>query len=221
MEILTTQSDLKPQVLGDIYLGYFVPSVLCGRSDAFRRDITSFISEWISGALVSDLGSFLEIHPDFGLYSIGDLFRERHLSKLLVVSPKESVSDVWEILWGIWADVLKSISSDRYDAVSLLYGVACIYVMFYLYHCQTGPEILPIPLAIGESTLLVAYNAADTISICLDVCTVSLSRFRICTVSDVFDLLFRRHCIRVCLHDGLQYIPQDRVGRPLGCSRKL
>lgn len=119
------------------------------------------------------------------------------------------MSDVWQILWGVWADILKNSVADGLDGASLIYSAACIYLMFYLYHCQVCTEIYPIPLS------------AETVDACLDVGSTILDRFNICTVVDVFESMVRHHCIRICLHDGLQYIPQDRVGNPLSMTKKI
>ncbi|KAK1442217.1 hypothetical protein BgAZ_402470 [Babesia gibsoni] len=208
MEILPSSSEYKPRVLGDVYFGYLIPTVLCGRCDTFRKDLCSFLSEWLSLVLVSDVETFLKDHPDFGLSSIGNSFKTKRFSKVLTVSPKEVTTDVWQVFWGVWADVFKGYVAEGCDGAPLLYSVACIYLMFYLYHCQCGPDVLPIPLA------------RDTISYCLDTCAIALERFSKSTVLDTFYYLFRRHSIIICLNDGLQYIPQDRLGRPIALTRK-
>ncbi|GFE53587.1 hypothetical protein BaOVIS_009910 [Babesia ovis] len=206
MEILPSIREADEQVLGDIYFGYFVPTVLRGRSDAFRQDLNNFLSGWIASALDSGFDSFLENQQDFGLASIGDFFRDRYFSKVLTVSPIESISDVWELFWGVWADILKNTTHEESDYTGLIHKAACIYLMFYLYHCQLNDDILSIPLAV------------ETISICLDIATLVFERFCISTVLDIFYFLLYRRCIRVCVNDGLQYIPQDRLGRPLGMT---
>ncbi|ORM39831.1 uncharacterized protein BXIN_0209 [Babesia sp. Xinjiang] len=201
MELLPNISGTKHQVLGDIYFGYLVPTVLCGRSDAFRSDITTFLTDWIAVAVDTDFETFLKNHRDFGLSSLGSFFRQRYFSKILAVSHRESAYDVWQILWGVWADILRSVVCETENQLATVHSAACIYLMFYLYHCQVGREILPIPLAV-------------------DVCAVALQRFSSSTVLEVFSFLLRRRCISMCLNDGLQYIPQDRLGRPLALAAK-
>nr|BAN64292.1 hypothetical protein [Babesia bovis] len=90
--------------------------------------------------------------------------------------------------------------------------------MFYLYHCQSNSNILPIPLAVGKILLRCVQRYIETITNCVDTCFVISRKFSISTVLEVFIFLLRRHCIRVCLIDGLQYIPQDRTGRPMGSA---
>lgn len=61
MEVLPNNPDSKDFVLGDVYFGYLVPTVLCGRSDAFRRDLCTFITKWLAVVFVSDIGAFLKV----------------------------------------------------------------------------------------------------------------------------------------------------------------
>ncbi|EDO06738.2 uncharacterized protein BBOV_IV003780 [Babesia bovis T2Bo] len=194
MEILPNIPGIEQHVFGDIYFGYFVPTVLRGRSDAFQRDINAILSEWVLLSLNGGFDKFIERDSDFGLKLFGTIFRELCFSKILTTHPLESISTVWEVFWGVLADCFNSTIREDEDQVWLLRRSGCIYIMFYLYHCQSNSNILPIPLAV------------ETITNCVDTCFVISRKFSISTVLEVFIFLLRRHCIR------------DRTGRPMGSA---
>eukprot|EP00371_Babesia_bovis_P001665 XP_001610312.1 hypothetical protein [Babesia bovis T2Bo] len=103
MEILPNIPGIEQHVFGDIYFGYFVPTVLRGRSDAFQRDINAILSEWVLLSLNGGFDKFIERDSDFGLKLFGTIFRELCFSKILTTHPLESISTVWEVFWGVLA----------------------------------------------------------------------------------------------------------------------
>ncbi|XP_953762.1 uncharacterized protein TA16835 [Theileria annulata] len=208
MELL--YNPLKPTdiTLGDVHFGYFVPTVICGRTRSFQNDLHRFISNYCNHIFQNNFNTFLKSCLDFGLEGIGLEYKNCMFSKILVLSPKENLTDVWQILWGTWSYVFKSRVEEESEEYNVLYKVSLIYLMFYLYFSQSDFNNLPIPLSIVNSVI-------DTFEECLKVAELVLKKYRVTSVLNVLKYLMSQKCITFTLLDGLQFLYQNKFGSPL------
>lgn len=190
-------------MLGDVYHGYFVPTVICGRSLSVKRDVTAFVANWCDRTLEGDINKLHREHADLGLEALGVEFKDRMFSKILVVSPKENVTDAWQILWGVWSEVFRLGPERESKDYALYFRVSCVFLMFYLYHSQTGSHNLPIPLSL------------ETFHSCLALAHEVLSRLKVTSVFNVLNHMLNHKCFSFASYDGLQYLHQSKFGRPL------
>ncbi|EKX74186.1 conserved hypothetical protein [Theileria equi strain WA] len=208
MEIVSNPVERIKHCLGDVYSGYFIPTVICGRSLCFKKDLNKFIKDFCDIIYKEDLSLLEDENKDFGLKSLGSLFKERMISKLLTVSPEENICDVWNLLWGVWADIFNSEPEGKSESYIILHKTTCVYLMFYLYHCQSGLNNFVISLSL------------ETFEACIDLAKIVLERFQVTSVVDVLNYLVSKKCINVALYDGIQYLYQNKYGKPLTIKKK-
>ncbi|EAN34252.1 small nuclear RNA activating complex (SNAPc) subunit SNAP43 [Theileria parva strain Muguga] len=203
MELLYNPLKGAETTFGDVHFGYFVPTVICGRTKAFQTDLQLFISNYCNQIFQNNFNTFLNSCLDFGLEGIGLEYRNRMFSKILVLSPKENLTDVWQILWGTWSYMFKNGVEEKSEEYNVLYKVSLIYLMFYLYFSQSDFNNLPIPLSI------------DTFEECLKLSETVLKKYKVTSVLNVLKYLINQKCITFTLLDGLQFLYQNKFGAPL------